>query len=179
MNTQQMTIGFQPTMASPAPLGGLARVKRSYPITAPRTADASNDHAFTRKDGHAAELEAWARRATLANGFGDGTAGAARPSADGYTLAVQARADRHAGIAEIIAVVAEAVATRARRGIASWRRAREAHATYRALNGLDARTLRDIGIDRSEMSSVAGEIAGTADRTRVQALNTLRMLSHF
>ena len=64
-----------------------------------------------------------------------------------------------------------------RRYVKAWRQHRLAWDTYKSLRGLDARTLRDVGLDRSEMGSVAAEIAGEADRTRMQALRTLRALS--
>lgn len=52
---------------------------------------------------------------------------------------------------------------------AAWQRQRFARAAVRALNGLDARTLRDLGLDRSELSSLAAELAGEAARQRVRA----------
>ena len=62
---------------------------------------------------------------------------------------------------------------RLRRLIADMQRGREEQATYRALAALDTRTLRDIGLDRSEIRSVARELA---DRhaTRVHAQQSLR-----
>ena len=41
--------------------------------------------------------------------------------------------------------------------------------TYHALSGLDARTLRDLGLDHSELASLAAELAGDAEPTRVHA----------
>ena len=179
MTTQQMTFGFHPTTASAAQPGALARVKRSYPSIAPATADASNDRAFLRKRSSITELEAWVRRAAMASGFGDGAAGTAGRSGDAFSLALQASAERHARLSDALAALFRSLAASGRRAIASWQRAREARATYRALSRLDARMLRDLGIERSEMASVAAEIAGESERTRIQALRTLRMLSHF
>ena len=82
-------------------------------------------------------------------------------------------------LAAILATLIAAVSAAAHRLYASWSRARSARATYRALRELDTRTLHDLGLDRSEMRSVAAEIAGESDRTRVQALRTLRALSLF
>ena len=43
-----------------------------------------------------------------------------------------------------------------------------------ALSELDARTLKDIGFGNHEASSIAAELAGRAERTRIQALRSLR-----
>ena len=53
---------------------------------------------------------------------------------------------------------------------AFWRRHRRASDVYSALRELDTRTLRDIGLDRSEIASVAREIAGLAERQRLATL---------
>ena len=47
-----------------------------------------------------------------------------------------------------------------------WSRRRIAHDTERMLRTLDTRTLRDIGLHRSEISSVAHELARQAEPTR-------------
>lgn len=48
-----------------------------------------------------------------------------------------------------------------------WSRRRSAHRTAEALGHLDTHTLRDIGLTRGEIFSVAAECAGTADTTRI------------
>jgi uncharacterized protein YjiS (DUF1127 family) len=50
---------------------------------------------------------------------------------------------------------------------------REARATYESLRHLDDRALRDLGFDRLEISSVAAEVSGRAERTRSLALDTI------
>ena len=50
---------------------------------------------------------------------------------------------------------------------------REARATYQSLRHLDDRTLRDLGFDRLEISSVAAEVSGQAERTRSHVLAAL------
>ena len=159
---------------------GVARIKRTYaPQMLARFTAASNDGAYATD--RAAELDGWARRAATANGFGDARADAqVMPQGpDAYRLTLEARSERSASLAAILATLAAAVALAVRRLHASWSMARSARATYRALRQLDVRTLHDLGLDRSEMRSVAAEIAGESDRTRIQALRTLRALSLF
>lgn len=57
-----------------------------------------------------------------------------------------------------------------RRFLVAVRRWRERVATDAALSRLDARTLQDIGLDRSEASSMAAEWHGSAPATRVRAI---------
>ena len=54
--------------------------------------------------------------------------------------------------------------------IAAWKRRRLARQTLIALHKLDARTLRDLGLDRSELVSVAAEVSGDAELTRARLL---------
>jgi len=83
---------------------------------------------------------------------------------------------RTAGIRELFADCSQWVVKAARSLIVAWKRQQQARATYRALRGLDARTLRDIGFHRSEISSVAAEIGGAAEVTRIHAATTSRGL---
>ncbi len=161
---------------------GVARIKRTYaPHTLVRFTAASNDAAYVTDRDRAAELDGWARRAAAANGFGDARAEAqAMPEGpDAYRRAIEARAARGASLAAVLGTLIAAMSAAAHRLYASWSRAKSARATYRALRELDTRTLHDLGLDRSEMRSVAAEIAGESDRTRVQALRTLKALSLF
>jgi uncharacterized protein YjiS (DUF1127 family) len=45
-------------------------------------------------------------------------------------------------------------------------RRRQARAVRAAFGELDAHTLRDLGLDRSEIGSLAAEVTGEAERTR-------------
>ena len=60
--------------------------------------------------------------------------------------------------------------------VAAWRAWRRAAAAYRELRSLDARTLRDIGLTDSELSSVVAEIHGDAAPTRMRTFQALRGL---
>jgi uncharacterized protein YjiS (DUF1127 family) len=63
-----------------------------------------------------------------------------------------------------------AVAALVRQAFARWEQRRRAADTCRALEQLDARTLRDLGIHRSEISSLAAEVACNAEATRIRAV---------
>jgi uncharacterized protein YjiS (DUF1127 family) len=159
----------------------LARVKRSYLMRAPMgRVTASNDSRFDPPSEARRTLSAWARHAGAANGFGGQTpeeAPQATVPADAVQHALAARAARADVFWRVVFEGGHLAAQAVRRILAAWRRQRDEYATYRALSGLDQRTLRDIGFDRSEARSVAAELAGRADRTRAQALMTLRSLS--
>jgi uncharacterized protein YjiS (DUF1127 family) len=61
-----------------------------------------------------------------------------------------------------------AITTLARRALVRYRQYRQAKAVRDALWQLDDRMLRDLGFHRDEIDSVAAEVAGQADRTRIQ-----------
>jgi uncharacterized protein YjiS (DUF1127 family) len=92
-----------------------------------------------------------------------------------YPMAAARRGLRFGGAAArsrpvpAIRALLRAVADAVRRARESWKRGQQASATYVALRALDARTLRDLGFDRSELASVAAECAGAIDRTRVRS----------
>ena len=52
-----------------------------------------------------------------------------------------------------------------------WRERRRVHDTHFALQQLDDRTLRDLGIHRSEISSLVGEAFGHIPSTRARFLD--------
>jgi len=64
----------------------------------------------------------------------------------------------------------EALVAASARTYRSYRQWRRAAAVYDALRRLDDHTLRDLGFDRSEIRSVAAELSGEAQATRLQVL---------
>ena len=112
------------------------------------------------------ESEASALRVFSANGFGDAVIGdvGAPLTLDLY----HARVHRSYRLVEIVAASVEAVASFARRVAADWKRWQRARATYVALSELDSRILHDLGFHRSELMSVAHEVAGRIDFTRAR-----------
>ena len=71
-------------------------------------------------------------------------------------------------LGEIIAAAIGTVVAIARRMRARYRRQREARAVRDALHSLDDHALRDLGFHRSEIGSIAAEMTGTAERTRIR-----------
>jgi uncharacterized protein YjiS (DUF1127 family) len=109
----------------------------------------------------------WARHAHAANGFGDAIVFDAHPgSTPGRAAAhddIRPRRWTHA-----VASALRALAAAARARAIQRRQRRLARETFLVLNGLDGRALRDLGFDRSELASVACEVAGLAAPTRVR-----------
>ena len=91
-----------------------------------------------------------------------------RPTSD--ELQGAARANRLQMLGEIIIAVLRAARAIARQMYARRRQRQEARATCDALRGLDDRMLRDLGLDRSEITSIAAEVTGEAEHTRVRVL---------
>ena len=85
-------------------------------------------------------------------------------------LSQEARTRRAVVVADMIAHAYRVVRRLASRAIERNRQRREAKATYDTLNRLDDRTLRDLGFDRLEISSVAAEASGRVEVTRIHAL---------
>jgi uncharacterized protein YjiS (DUF1127 family) len=135
---------------------------------------ASNDAAFGREQSTTAELAAWAQRASMANGFAETGLCDAPVS---FTVHNQpARASWSASLREILAAMIDALRDQARGWALQSKQYQLQRATYDALGELDARTLHDIGLARSELRSVAVELTGGAEPTRVHALVRLRSL---
>ena len=115
------------------------------------------------------EVDAYARHALAANGFGDAAVDGTgqRLNSCRTRPAPRPRPYRGRPVGEAIL---HAVRKLAGSVVAWWRRRQQASATYLALCALDGRELRDLGFDRSEISSVAAEIAGDADSTRARTV---------
>ena len=91
-----------------------------------------------------------------------------------YELYHAARAQRSLIVGDIVAAVLRSIGSIARRAYARHRQRRDARDTYEALRHLDDRMLRDLGFDRSELTSIAAEASGAAARTRLRLL----LMSH-
>ena len=130
---------------------------------------ADNDPAIFDAD---VDAEPWTQHALVSNGFGDLaiTATADSAKSTSYELYHTARAHRAFVLGGTISAVVRAAVTMVRRVYARYEQRWHAGTIYDALSQLDDRTLRDLGFDRSEISSVAAEVAGEAERTRVRAL---------
>jgi len=147
----------------------LGAVKSTYPRIDLSKA-AVNDADYSG----AAELDAWAQRVFAANGFGD--AELAEPAAVSRAQApAPATTGGRGGFLGAFAV-GKAIRAAIDRGVSRWQEYRALRRTYNALADLDARTLKDIGFGDSEAGSIAAELAGRAERTRLQALRSLREL---
>ena len=72
--------------------------------------------------------------------------------------------------------VADAATRLINRLLAAWHRQRTHRATVATLQGLDDRTLRDLGLHRAEIAGVAAELGGDAETTylRVQLAHPQR-----
>ena len=88
--------------------------------------------------------------------------------------AVFAEAAPRSRVGRIIIAMMDSIGSFARRAYAHHRQRKKERAAYDALRHLDDRMLRDLGFDRSEIASVAAEVSGTAERTRVRVL----LMSH-
>ncbi len=113
------------------------------------------------------EADAWAMRASASSGFGaaeaamigSGSSGTPRDAAVSESPC-RPRPLRATG--QWLKFIREEWGRRR----ASFAQARCWRRQKRVLEGLDARLLKDIGVDPSEAGSVAAELAGTALRTR-------------
>jgi uncharacterized protein YjiS (DUF1127 family) len=161
----------------------LGPIRRRYAVrqsdTAAPTSAASNDGRIGPADSSADALDAWARHAAASNGFADVDAGSLTPLHQSTLESDAAARDfRAASLRAILAAISASLFAQFKRLYNSWHRYQLAAATHRALSQLDARTLHDIGLDRSELHSIARELTGEIDRTRAHSLMTLRTYSY-
>ena len=113
----------------------------------------------------------WKGRARrLDQRFGDHAAAAIFTTASYHA----ARAHRSFTLGDIIVAAIQAAGEIARRVHARYRQRRQASTIYEALRQLDDYTLRDLGFDRTEITSVAAEVTGEAEYTRMRT----RLPSH-
>jgi uncharacterized protein YjiS (DUF1127 family) len=78
-----------------------------------------------------------------------------------------ARAYRSYAFGEIAVAVVTTVVEGILEMLARWQQYRKARDIRRALSELDDRTLHDLGLYRGEIGSVAAELSGSAERTRM------------
>ena len=83
-----------------------------------------------------------------------------------YAIYMAARTNRAFVLGELAAVAMQIVADFMRDMAERYRRRRRESAAREALSQLDDRTLHDLGIDRSEIASVAAEAAGARELSR-------------
>ena len=141
-------------------------------VTVLRPAAPGNDDTLEEPASSREELDAWAWHTFGANGFGDAGDASDRPTSAELDRA--ARAHRAFGIGEIVAAMLLAVGDAARHAYTSYRQWRVAAETHELLQQLGDRELKDLGLDRSELASVAAEAAGAAPHTRARVSRTPR-----
>jgi hypothetical protein len=112
--------------------------------------------------------EATALRVFAGNGFGDAAIGITEQQVLSSSVELEqlARAHRSDVLGQLLRTAIHSVGGFARRVIEEWKHRQYARATYEALRGLDARVLRDLGFHRSELMSIAAEVADMTDSTR-------------
>lgn len=160
------TIATRRDAAAKPVLGIVKTTYRRLDVTRPAVNDADVSGA--------AELDVWGRRVFAANGFGDADVALPSNSAGLHAAALH---HRSAAFWEICLAIGEAIGAALDRALTRWYEYRALRRTYTALAGLDERTLKDIGFGTHEAGSIAAELAGRAERTRIQALRTLRDLT--
>ena len=133
---------------------------------------ASNDAAPVDPLSSHEQVEVWTRHAVAANGFGatPEVVSLTKPSASDVQKA--ARAYRSYALGEILVALMAHVAEIGREVAARWAKRRRARDVNAAFGELDDRALHDLGMHRSEIGSLAAEVTGDAERTRMLALLT-------
>jgi len=155
---------------------GFARIGTGRPTTvAARAAEfeiaARRAAATDQRDA----LQACVLRSATANGFADAALVPPAEMADRGAASDTPAAGRVAGSPTGATALLAPMRALLRRLGAGWQRRHLAKCTFIALRRLDERALRDLGIDRSELQSVAAEVAGDADSTRARPRWTFRV----
>lgn len=150
---------------------------REAPIAAHCRRSAVDDAIRADRTVSREAIEAWERHAQAANGFGELTPVDSPASGQpaNHEAHVATRTLRSRVLGGIVVAIRK-VDVIVRRALARHRQRRQIRADYGALRELDDRTLRDLGFHRSEILSVATEVAGAVERTRVRALPISREL---
>jgi len=119
------------------------------------------------------EIEPWLWTSLPPHSFGDQAYldMVARTKPDAREMHRAARAYRSYTFGEVTVAVVTAMVDGMVEMLARWQRYRQARQIRLALGELDDRTLRDLGLYRGEIGSVAAEMSGNAERTRM--LSTL------
>lgn len=133
---------------------------------------ASNDTAPVDPPSSREQVETWIQHAEAANGFGGSRETGFLTKPDSWALHRAARAYRAYAIGEIIAALLVGAVDFVREVHARWLSRRQARAINAAFAELDDHTLHDLGLHRSEIGSLAAEVTGDAERTRMLALLT-------
>ena len=84
--------------------------------------------------------------------------------------------DGRVGVVDAAVAAVRATVAKLRRLAARVRRRRRARVFRTELRHLDDRMLHDLGIDRSEIDSVAGEMSGLTEATRLRALLSTQLV---
>lgn len=162
------------TMATPKPRGQRMyrdALSADFHYRVPSNDDICGDAADPRDHIVPPELRS---RVAAANG----DIAAADAPASGWLSAHELYRDAHARRGVVMRMLAlagvQSLREFARDAPARYRRRRQMRAIYDTLQGLDNRTLRDLGFHRSEIMSVAAEVVEEAERTRVRVLRMPR-----
>lgn len=116
----------------------------------------------------------WLQPAPADEGAFAAAANDPKDPAPSYALHRSTLARRSLVVGAMIIEAVREIAVTARRAWARYRKRRDARDIREALRQLDDHTLRDLGFDRTEISSVAAEMTGIAEPTRVRTLPVSR-----
>jgi uncharacterized protein YjiS (DUF1127 family) len=117
------------------------------------------------------DTDGWARHAGGANGFGEiaGMPHLFTAVPERAAIVDLAHRERTRRIGDMVLRALAATASLVRRALVRYRQHRDARRMYDALRQLDDRALHDLGLDRSELTSIAHEVVGRAEATRAHS----------